>query len=135
MGGYHAGKHGGAAGYGDSGGSDGMIRKRWIYPSDGSEPFEVGADYVPDPKGPLVFGDLPDYESPIDGHIVSGRVARREDLKRNNCRPWEGMESERKEAARRVQYIEQDSDRKLTETTHRALAQLPRHIRRVLEGG
>lgn len=111
-----------------------MIRKRWIYPSDGSEPFEVGADYVPDPKGPLVFGDLPDYESPIDGHIVSGRVARREDLKRNGCRPWEGMESEKKEAARRVDYHEQEQDRRLIEQANRALNELPAHVRRVLRG-
>jgi hypothetical protein len=33
----------------------------------------------------MVVSDLPDYASPIDGKIVSGRAARREDLKKNGC--------------------------------------------------
>lgn len=32
-----------------------------------------------------IVPDLPDYRSPIDGRVVSGRAARREDLRRNNC--------------------------------------------------
>lgn len=32
-----------------------------------------------------IMGDLPDYTSPIDGRVISGRKQRREDLKRNNC--------------------------------------------------
>lgn len=112
-----------------------MIRKRWIYPSDGSEPFEVGTDYVPEPKTPMVFGDLPDYTSPIDGHLVSGRVQRREDLKRNGCRPWEGMDQERKEAARRVDYHERGLDAKVTESAHRAFYQMEPSKRRALTGG
>lgn len=47
-----------------------------------SEPIAV-------PDGPLqaptVISDTPDYRSPIDGRMISGRAARREDLKRNNC--------------------------------------------------
>lgn len=34
---------------------------------------------------PLVMPDTPTYLSPIDGREISGRAARREDLKRNNC--------------------------------------------------
>lgn len=34
---------------------------------------------------PMVCSDTPEYRSPIDGRLVSGRVQRREDLKRNNC--------------------------------------------------
>lgn len=41
------------------------------------------------PRGPLqapmVISDIPEYRSPIDGRIISGRADRREDLKRNNC--------------------------------------------------
>ena len=32
---------------------------------------------------------------------------RREDLKRAGCRPWEGLEQEKKEAARQQAYAEQ----------------------------
>jgi hypothetical protein len=34
---------------------------------------------------PRVISDLPAYRSPIDGKMVDGRSARREDLKRNGC--------------------------------------------------
>ena len=36
--------------------------------------------------GPMIIRDTPEYRSPIDGRLVDGRAARREDLKRNNCR-------------------------------------------------
>ena len=48
------------------------------------EPMEV-----PKRKGVVTLGaiipDIPDYISPVTGERVSGRVQRREDLKRNNC--------------------------------------------------
>lgn len=109
-----------------------MTRRRWIYPNDGGEPFEVTNDYIPTPRGPMVFGDLPAYESPIDGRCIDGRVARREDLARNNCRPWEGIEQERKEAGRQKAYAEQRMDRKLDETVQRSWAQLSERSRRAL---
>ncbi len=34
---------------------------------------------------PMVFSDLPGYQSPIDGAWVEGRRARRYDLQKNNC--------------------------------------------------
>jgi len=40
---------------------------------------------------PYVCSDLPDYESPVTGKIVSGRAARREDLKRSGCVPADGI--------------------------------------------
>lgn len=108
-----------------------MTRKRWIYPSNG-EPFEVTTDYTPEPRGPMVYGDLPSYQSPIDGKWVDGRVARREDLARNNCRPWEGMQQERKEAARQQAYEHQKQDRRLDETVNRSWAQISERSRRAL---
>lgn len=36
-------------------------------------------------KAPLIRPDLPDYLSPVTGELVSGRVARREDLKKHDC--------------------------------------------------
>lgn len=37
------------------------------------------------PTTPQVFGDLPGYQSPIDGSWVEGRRARRYDLEKNDC--------------------------------------------------
>ena len=45
-------------------------------------------------KGPMVFGDLPGYQSEVTGKWVEGRSQRREDLKRSGCRPWEGLAQE-----------------------------------------
>ena len=53
-------------------------------------------------EAPAVKVDIGGYTSPIDGRWIEGNAARREDLKRNNCRPWEGMASEKKEALKRA---------------------------------
>lgn len=34
---------------------------------------------------PTTFGDLPGYQSPIDGTWIEGRRARKYDLEKNNC--------------------------------------------------
>ena len=34
---------------------------------------------------PMICSDIPDYRSPVDGKVISGRVQRRDDLKRHNC--------------------------------------------------
>jgi hypothetical protein len=36
--------------------------------------------------GPMIIRDTPEYRSPIDGRLIDGRAARREDLKRSGCR-------------------------------------------------
>lgn len=41
------------------------------------------------------------YTSPIDGKPITTKQARIEDLRRNNARPWEGMEAETKVATQR----------------------------------
>ena len=38
---------------------------------------------------PFIVSDIPDYHSPIDGRLISGRSQRREDLKRNNAVEYE----------------------------------------------
>jgi hypothetical protein len=108
-----------------------MTRRRWIYPANG-EPYEVSVDHVQAPRGPLIYGDLPSYQSPIDGRWIDGRVARREDLARSGSRPWEGMAAERKEAARIQQDNEIRMDRKLDETVNRSWAQLSERSKRAL---
>ena len=107
-----------------------MTRKRWIY-KDG-QAYEVGEDYTPDPVAPLVFGDLPSYQSPVTGLWVDGRRARREDLKRTGSRPWEGLEQERKESARQEAYREAKLDAHLTKTASEVFYQLPPEKRRIL---
>jgi putative FmdB family regulatory protein len=57
-------------------------------------------------EAPAVQADLPGYTSPIDGRWIEGRRARTEDLKRSGCRPWEGMEAERKEAEKRSNEVD-----------------------------
>lgn len=55
--------------------------------------------------------DIPAYVSPVSGKWINSRRERAEDLKRADCRPWEGLEQEQKEAARRAHYEEQAQDK------------------------
>lgn len=97
------------------------MRKRWVYIN--GESIEVTADYEqPTSDAPMVVGDLPGYLSQT-GVWVEGRAQRREDLKRSGCRPWEGIEQERKEAARKQAYAEQQADRALESTAGEVYAQ------------
>lgn len=58
--------------------SDRMVDKDTGEPMvDPSAPFK--------PATPKVFGDLPGYQSPIDGRWIEGRRARRYDLESNDC--------------------------------------------------
>lgn len=88
-----------------------MSRRRYVAVGNRWVPIE----YAPAPAraGPMIVPDLPAYTSPIDGRLIDGRTQRREDLKRNGARPWEGLEAEKREAARAQQYAEQKSDRQL----------------------
>ena len=82
----------------------------------------------------MIFGDLPGYQSEATGLWVEGRRARREDLKRSGCRPWEGIAQEKQEAARQEAYAEQKLDASLTRTASEAFYQLPPSKRRILTG-
>ena len=57
------------------------------------------------------------YVSPASGRVIESKRARRDDLDRTNSRPWEGLESERKEAARRREY----ADQKLESTIQKSI--------------
>lgn len=65
------------------------------------------------------------YQSPITGKWIDTPSQRREDLARNNSRPWEGMEAEKQEAARREAYQELEQDRKLEKSIEKTLKELP----------
>lgn len=95
---------------------------------------EIAADARPSAVSPFIHADLPPYESPIDGRIIDGRRARREDLARAGCRPYEGFEQEKKEAdkiqAARARALDQLAEK----MAHRAWAEAPERVRRVFRG-
>lgn len=82
----------------------------------------------------MVAGDLPSYTSPIDGKWIDGKRQRTEDLKRSGCRPWEGLEQEKKEAAKEQKYSDQKLDASLTKAASEAFYQLPPQKRDILKG-
>lgn len=86
-----------------------MPRSRYVYAGgklvaewqDGEIVFADATYYGEgESDAPMVLPDTPGYVSPVTGLWVEGRRQRREDLKRSGSRPWEGLEQERKEAAR-----------------------------------
>ena len=80
-----------------------------------------------------VQADLPGYQSPTTGRWIEGRAARRDDLKRSNARPWEGLDQERKEAQKRLADRESKSDAKLEKVIRETYHALPPAKRRALE--
>jgi putative FmdB family regulatory protein len=58
---------------------------RW----DEKQVCECGAQSEKRITAPMVVTDLPGYRSPVDGRWIEGKRARREDLARNNCVPYE----------------------------------------------
>ena len=47
------------------------------------------------------------YVSPASGKVINGPRARRYDMDSTNTRPWEGLQSELKEADKRKNYADQ----------------------------
>lgn len=56
---------------------------------------------------------MPAYQSPVTGQWIDTPSQRRDDMARNNSRPWEGMESERKVATERTKFEEKQADKAL----------------------
>ena len=75
------------------------------------------------------------YTSPIDGKPITSKQARIEDLKRSGSRPWEGLDQEKKESARKEQYADKALDESLTKTASEAFYQLPQSKRDILTKG
>jgi hypothetical protein len=75
--------------------------------------------------------DLPDYQSPIDGKVVSGRRQRRYDLERSGSRPYEGRATEVREALRIKAQKEQAMDQLAERMAHKAWADAPERVRKV----
>jgi hypothetical protein len=62
---------------------------RYIWTDDGFVERSTGLKmHVRDPNAictPTVIRDVPEYQSPIDGKLITSRSHQREDLKRNDC--------------------------------------------------
>ena len=59
------------------------------------------------PCAPMIVSDLPAYMSPLGTGLIDGRTARREDLKRNQCREvdpdtWKPSEAFQEREARKA---------------------------------
>lgn len=76
-------------------------------------------------------GDLPDYTSPVDGRVVSGKRARREDLIRNGCVEYEP--SFKNECEQRRKAKDDAFDKALDNTIDEAIAGMPVRKRELLE--
>ncbi|HCE07466.1 MAG TPA: hypothetical protein DEQ40_02475 [Oxalobacteraceae bacterium] len=82
---------------------------------------------------PAVAPDLPGYASPVTGKWIEGRSARREDLRRTGCRPYE--DGEREEYNRQAAYAEKKDDAERYEAVARTFYALPESRRRALSRG
>lgn len=76
------------------------------------------------PMGIVDIAPWDAYESPSTGKMITSKAERNADMKASNTRPWEGMETERQEAARIKAYEEAENDKKLDVAVRTAWAQL-----------
>lgn len=111
-----------------------MPRRRFVWSAEHNELVEVSTDYNQPPRTHFVIPDTPDYTSPIDGRLVSGRRQRRNDLARSGSRPWEGLAAEKSEANRKRAYFEQKQEQRLDHAVRSAYYSLSPEKRRILEG-
>ena len=95
--------------------------------------------YRPTEHTHLVMPDLPGYESPIDGTWIEGRKARREDLAKHDCVPYEpGMvehqqrvmaENQRAAEARLCESVDRLAAQLTASNLRDAESRLPEHLR------
>ena len=63
-----------------------MSRETWVYPDDGP-PYRKGERPERRSGGVAILPDLPDFQSPIDGKMYSGRAGLREHCRRHDVVP------------------------------------------------
>ena len=110
------------------------MRRRYRWDPKTRALIEVPWDCAQVSLAPVVWKDLPGYDSPVTGQWVEGRKARREDLKRTQSRPYEGREQEAKEAQRRQSYNEAKLDVLAEKIAHETWNHAPESIRRAFRG-
>ena len=112
---------------------DQQHKERWFdfwnktigYPEHEKDWLEVVRMHQNPVKATYSVQVMQSYQSPVTDRWIDTPRQRREDLKASGSRPWEGMESERKEAAQKKSYIEAEQDKKLDVAVRTAYAQLP----------
>jgi len=69
-----------------------MPRRCWVYIN--GIAYEKGVDLLPDSSGtaPMVFGDIPDFVSTIDGSVVRGRAGLRDHCARHGVVPMQEVQ-------------------------------------------
>ena len=74
---------------------------------------------------PLMVKASPDvcYDSPIDGKPITSMAAREEDLKRNNCRPYDPMRKD--DYIRRQADSRKELDAAVDATVEESIAKMP----------
>jgi hypothetical protein len=77
------------------------------------------------PKRSAAVYVMPAYQSPISGRWIDTPSQRRDDLRRNGSRPWEGMAVEKQEAARQTAYLEQSQEKALDHAVRETWQHLP----------
>lgn len=76
------------------------------------------------PMGVMDYQPWEAYESPASGKVITSKADRAKDFKATGTRPWEGMETEKQEAARQKAYVEAKEDDSLDKTVRQAWASL-----------
>ncbi len=82
-----------------------------------------------------VRGDIQPFQSPIDGRPINSRQQWKEDLKRNGCRPWEGLDAEKQHADSCLKSEEAKSDKKLESAVATTLSHMSSDKQKVLKNG
>ena len=69
------------------------------------------------------------YVSPASGKRITSKRERERDMAETNCRPWEGMEQEKKEAERRRAYAKAELDAASDKAVDNAYTSLPESLK------
>jgi len=79
----------------------------------------------------LIIAPNVHYDSPIDGRPITSMAARREDLARSSCSPYDP--DIKQDYHRRIEKSERDLEKAVEETVDRELSQMPARKREKLE--
>jgi hypothetical protein len=74
------------------------------------------------------------FESPATGKPITNHKERKVDMEISNCREWEGLNDEKKEAARRLAYEDQKLDQKIDSWVDESVRQLPEQTKQLITG-
>ena len=69
------------------------------------------------------------YVSPASGKYITSNRERERDMAETKCRPWEGMEQEKKEASRRMEYARQELNLASDKAVDAAFTSLPESLK------